>query len=308
MPSVKKKAVGLLAVLLLVSCLLFTACEDTGRGKWIHCSIDDTLWIFKDLTDNSDVYETIFDNPIVGWMNEMHKEYGAVFTCYCYYEAWYDFSLNETTDKWKDEFMANSDWLKFGFHGWGTGQGGTDKTYDDVSQQEAMNDYNKVTSELIRIVGSESIDRVIRMSSFAGSEEVIRALETCDYGILGLLGADSPDRKSYYLNHELSTWVFEHDKYYDEENNLVIWSTDLRMENESDTIEEKLYDFSKTDSNEQALICFTHEWAFLDGQQAEYVKRNFEMIFKLKKKNNWKFAYPEEMLKVSDNEINRRYS
>lgn len=308
MPSIKKKAASLLAILILISSLLFTVWEDTGEEKWIHCSLDDTLWIFKDLTDNSDVYETIFDNPIIGWMYEMHEEYGAVFTCYCYYESWYDFSLNETTDKWKEDFKSNSDWLRFGFHGWGTEKDGTDKTYDNISPEEAINDYNKVISELIRIAGSESVDRVIRMSRFEGSREVICALKACDYGIVGLLGADSPDRKSYYLNDELSAWLFEHDKYYDEKNGLIIWSTDLRLENDSDVIEEKLDDFKNINNNEQALICFTHEWIFLDEQQSDSVKRNFETIFEMKMKENWRFAYPEEILKESDNEINRGYS
>ena len=30
----------------------------------IHCSVDDTLWIFKDLTEHKE-YVSIFENPIL---------------------------------------------------------------------------------------------------------------------------------------------------------------------------------------------------------------------------------------------------
>lgn len=37
-------------------------------AKWssqkIHCSIDDTLWIFKDITEHKE-YVSIFENPIL---------------------------------------------------------------------------------------------------------------------------------------------------------------------------------------------------------------------------------------------------
>ena len=34
------------------------------RSQKIHCSIDDTLWIFKDLTEHKE-YISIFENPVL---------------------------------------------------------------------------------------------------------------------------------------------------------------------------------------------------------------------------------------------------
>lgn len=49
----------------------------------IHCSVDDTLWIFKDLTEHKE-YVSIFENPILNKIKELHLKFGAVFTCYCF--------------------------------------------------------------------------------------------------------------------------------------------------------------------------------------------------------------------------------
>lgn len=58
----------------------------------IHCSVDDTLWIFKDLTEHKE-YVSIFENPILNKIKELHLKFGAVFTCYCFFNAWYNFTL-----------------------------------------------------------------------------------------------------------------------------------------------------------------------------------------------------------------------
>ena len=81
----------------------------------IHCSVDDTLWIFKDLTEHKE-YVSIFENPILNKIKELHLKFGAVFTCYCFFNAWYNFTLADATDRFTKEFEKNADWLKFGFH------------------------------------------------------------------------------------------------------------------------------------------------------------------------------------------------
>ena len=64
----------------------------------IHCSVDDTLWIFKDLTEHKE-YVSIFENPILNKIKELHLKFVAVFTCYCFFNAWYNFTLADATDR-----------------------------------------------------------------------------------------------------------------------------------------------------------------------------------------------------------------
>ena len=104
----------------------------------------------------------MFENSILNWYKELHDKYGVVISCYVYYED-KDFNLTQFSDKYKAEFIANSDWLRFGFH--------TLNAYKDYKDGEIINDYTKVVKELERIVGSQTIDNVIRLQMFKGSYE-----------------------------------------------------------------------------------------------------------------------------------------
>ena len=74
----------------------------------IHCSVDDTLWIFKDLTEHKE-YVSIFENPILNKIKVL-QDVGLGYI------------------KFTKEFEKNADWLKFGFHGYGFDESETDRT------------------------------------------------------------------------------------------------------------------------------------------------------------------------------------
>lgn len=138
--------------------------EDLNTGKNIFSlSFDDTILIFEDIDNNN--YDSVFENSILNWYKELHDKYGVVISCYVYYED-KDFNLTQFSDKYKAEFIANSDWLRFGFH--------TLNAYKDYKDGEIINDYTKVVKELERIVGSQTIDNVIRLQMFKGSYEEIK--------------------------------------------------------------------------------------------------------------------------------------
>lgn len=161
--------------------------EDLNTGKNIFSlSFDDTILIFEDIDNNN--YDSVFENSILNWYKELHDKYGVVISCYVYYED-KDFNLTQFSDKYKAEFIANSDWLRFGFH--------TLNAYKDYKDGEIINDYTKVVKELERIVGSQTIDNVIRLQMFKGSYEEIKKLSQLnEQPIKGLYTADD-NRQSY---------------------------------------------------------------------------------------------------------------
>lgn len=172
----------------------------------IHCSVDDTLWIFKDLTEHKE-YVSIFENPILNKIKELHLKFGAVFTCYCFFNAWYNFTLADATDRFINEFENNADWLKFGFHGYGFDESETDRTYEAADSAELLlKDYKLVTKELCRITSEKSLAQYLRLSSFKGSREGIRLLHR--EGIKGFLCAETMERESYYLDAEARTKLY----------------------------------------------------------------------------------------------------
>lgn len=264
-------------------------------GKFAHISLDDFIAAFEDITKNSDIYTSIFENDTFAYLKNLHDNYGTVISCYTYYES--DdkkFNLSKCTDKFAKEFEENSDWLKFGFH---TYNGG--KNYEKTSSNEAKNDYDKVLTQLLRITGSDkSIDRVIRLQNFAGNEESIQAMANTNNGIEGVLGADDK-RRSYYLDDKENSYLYTHDFY--EINGLDFFRTDLRMEL-IDNIDETLEDFytnTEFEDKNEILIAFTHEWKL--GEEG--IKEKLEKTCEFAIKNGYHFDFPMNKIIKNDHQL-----
>lgn len=242
----------------------------------MHLSIDDCILIFKDLTENEEQYDTIFDNKTLKYLKRVHELYGAKFSLYCFYD-FSNFNLSNATSKFEKEFIKNSSWLKFGYHALNC-----EKDYTKTSYEEVKKDYETCINELKRIVGEESIESVIRLEKFKANEQTVLALR--DLGIVGLLGADTDDRENYYLSEEKNQELFKSDYIYDENLNIFIYKTDLRIER-IDNFNENINDCV----NDNNLIIFTHEWQ-LKGKTKYYL----EKICKWSIMNGYTFEFPEK--------------
>lgn len=255
--KLKKKIIALFTTGLLFTLLIFGIIfvlnkKTPNPNTYMHLSIDDTITVFKDLTDNSDKYNSIFDNDMLNFFKSMHDKYGAVFSLYCFYED-DDFNLSQCTDKFAKEFSENSYFLKFGFHSL-SGDGNLAENWNT-----AESDYQKVITQLIRITGSkECIDTVIRLHSFAGSLDAINAINVTENGIEGLLTADD-DRISYYLNDTENSYINHHDYLKDNESELFFVSTDLRLEKTWNPYG-ALVSIYKNSNQNKVIEVFTHEW------------------------------------------------
>ena len=256
--------------------------KDVKTGQNIfNLSFDDTIIIFEDISEND--YNSIFDNQTLNWYRQLHRDYGVVISCYVYYEDG-EFNLSQVPDKYKDEFVKNSNWLRFGFH---TLNGET-----DYKKGKITNDYIKTINQLKRIVGKQSIDNVIRLQMFQGSYKEIKQLsQLVDEPVKGLLTADDK-RQSYYLNKDNSKYIYCHDEYYDSDANIHFFSTDFRTENVQN-INSKLRELSTDSWNNQTgdLVIFSHEWALSMEN-----KDKIEKVCKYADKNNYRFVFFEDMI------------
>ena len=249
------------------------------KTKYVHLSIDDTIAIFEDLTENKDNYSSIFENKTLKFLRELNLKYGAVFSLYVFYE-FQGMKLPNMTDKFKEEFERNSNWLKFGFHAYNQ-----EKDWKTIQQDEMKNDYSSVINELKRIVGENSITQIVRLDRFNITLENAKAISNIEYGITGLLGADSADRENYYLNDEQSKMVHENEYYEDEDTNIYFFDTDLRIENMNDNMEEQLNSMSEDND----LIIFTHEWKLNNN-----IKEKINKICEWAVENGYVFSFPIE--------------
>ena len=231
--------------------------NNVEEEKWVHFSIDDSIEVFKDISDKQ--YNSIFENAELKKLKELHDSYGIVVSLYFFYEK-NGFNLSMVTDKYAPEFIENSGWLKVGFHSYDE-----NINYALESGQRGINDYNAVMAELLRITGSsECIDHVPRVHLYAGNEDVIRSWSEAIERPIGYLSADD-DRDIYLLNSNQSQYVAQLDYYYDIWNDIYFVPTDIRLEN-VDNLELALME--KSDNH--YLIIFTHEWE-LDSNMYEKI-------------------------------------
>lgn len=249
--KIQKYFYKLLGLFIIISCLfgtLFTfnyvsEIASIKDIKYVNFSIDDSIQVFKNLYEND--YNSIFDEPTFSYLKYLHDKYGAKFNLYVFYEI-DNFSLNQLDSKYKNEFEQNSEWLKFGFHGLNPDS--------DYSDNDIKYDYDLTITSLKNVVGEKSLTNVIRLSFFKGSQNNLNYLRNSNYPIIGFFAADTDDREDYYLNSEQNIELFNKDIYYDKENDLYFYNTDLRIENISFSI--KKYQVFQDDY----LVIFTHEF------------------------------------------------
>lgn len=256
--------------------------EQSGRNIY-NISFDDVILLFQDIAENK--YESIFSNSTLNYFRELHEKYGVVISCYVFYEN-EEFRLCDFPDVYKKEFIANSDWLKFGFHGLNC-----DSNYNN--SDTLVKDYEKVINELERIVGEESIDNVIRLSYFSGNENEIKSLvELSKEKCIGLFTADD-NRKSYYLSEEENSYIYSHDEYYDVNMDLYFISTDIRLEYIED-VNKKIKEFSNDSWNNQLgdLTVFSHEWSLNNDN-----KNKLDKLCQFAKDSAYQNIFFEDILK-----------
>lgn len=257
-------------------------------GRYINISLDDTISIFKDLTNNEKKYKSIFQNDTLKYFKELHDKYGLVVSFYCYYED-RNFNLGMASEKFREEFRKNSEWLRFGFHALDA----ETKYETDEDAKRLLEDYNKTVNELIRITGgNESIDNVIRLHYYMGSLECINSIKNTENGITGLLCADTEGRISYYFDKEKSLKIYNADRYYD--SGITFFNTDIRLEFFLDNLDEELekYLTEEYSSKNKELIVFTHEWQLSNKK----IKSNIEKICEHVVNNNYLFEFAEDQI------------
>ena len=211
-------------------------------NKIIHFSIDDCIEIFRDITINN--YNSLFESEYFSFFKELHDKYDAKISLYSFVE-YKEFNIKNTTDKFKKEFIDNSNWLKIGFHGFSE-----NSRYN--GKENIKKDYKLFLKYIKRFAGSLNvIDNFIRLHYFSGNLENI--LKIKKFGIKGLFTADD-DRDNYYLKKNENIFLNKHNIYKDIKNEIFFIKTNLRIE-KIENINETL----KTIDRDNSLIMFTHE-------------------------------------------------
>ena len=157
-------------------------------GKY-RISVDDNILFLQDINKNKDVYKSIFDNPFLAIFKKAHDLYDSKVHINIYYE-FSDlcmknfgnhkeyFNLTMMTDKFKPEFKANANWLKFSFH---ARKNSPDKPYIDTTYERMDADIKLVHKEMIRFMGEEVFTPVTTLHWGESTVAGVRALRDNGY-------------------------------------------------------------------------------------------------------------------------------
>lgn len=159
-------------------------------GKFYEIFVDNTILFLEEIDRNKDVYTSIFDSPILNSFKVIHDQYGTVWTFCIFYEidqgcvnmipnasdrtgrrvGW---NISQMTDKFKAEFEANSDWLRFNYHCW------NHSTMLANTERDLGADYAATRTEVRRFAGEKSwIDFRSKMHNYSATllqQQQIRA-------------------------------------------------------------------------------------------------------------------------------------
>lgn len=254
--------------------------------KFMHLSIDDEIWVLQTLTQQ--LPTSIFDLPTFSFMKYLHDTYGAVFTMnlfYKYYPA-DTFNLSSVTSAYANEFRANSDWLKFSFHGYDSVM-----DYDTLDAATAKTHWDMVMTEIVRFSSPQNIDTMPRTSGFKGNLANARAWrDTANNNATGFLAADDTRAINLYLGANERASLIACDDLYDGVEKLFFMRTDLRLD--SAITPYATLDSRKTDKTfrgqQNAQIVFWHS----SVTWSDTVKTNIEDCCKWARDNGYVFLYP----------------
>ena len=114
--------------------------------------IDDHIFLFTDLAEMRP--RKAFDHFYLKKLKDLHDKYGLKVTLNTFYHnAHKPFTLDKMPDIWRDEFAANSHWLKFALHAYSEFP---DRPYAESSCKDFRRDYDLLQKEITRFAGENS--------------------------------------------------------------------------------------------------------------------------------------------------------
>ena len=245
-------------------------------GKY-RLAIDDIIWSMRDLAEHD--YTSIFDCPFFGIFKRLHRDFSTCVHMNIYFTDQNGFDLTQMPDRYKEEFLENSHWLKFTFHAYAKDP---PRIYRYSPYFQVYRDYHLVTNEIIRFAGKETMQTDVNGLHFAETTvQGARALRDC--GIRCLVGYFIFDSAgdpyvSYYLNSEQTRHCFDRDFWVDRKEN-IIFSKD-KMVIDSFTLEkirpklDWILENRKTEAGTMNFV--THEqyfYSFYSQYQPDYEEK-----------------------------------
>lgn len=166
-------------------------------GKY-RLSIDDNIWFLRDIQQNTDTYQSLFEHPYLAVLKEINETYGTKIHLNLFYET-EGFNLSEFTDRYKSEWKENAGWLTLSFHARAEFP---DQPYISADYATVKKDCDLVVEQIKRFASDEVMTGLTTIHWGEATREASRVLRDAGYkGQLGYFNIDDDQYPaSYYLN------------------------------------------------------------------------------------------------------------
>ena len=185
-----------LAALKKLPTLLPDAVVRDGRLKGRNACkyVDDCIWFLRDLARKRP--KSAFDLPFLAGFRKVHEATGLKVQFNLFYRTDFfygmdEFTLKEVPDAYRDEFQANADWIKFGFHSL---QEFPDYPWLNASYGDVAKCLQMIRGEVARFAGDNLFARALIPHWVPMSKDGVRAL--ADGGIR-IMFSDDGARYAY---------------------------------------------------------------------------------------------------------------
>jgi hypothetical protein len=164
-----------------------SGCRESLKVFWLknfvnkyRLSLDDNIWFLKDISDNADKYRSIFENPYLGFLKQVHDTYGTKIHINIYYET-DGFNISQLSDKFKYEWRENANWLRLSFHAYANEP---DRPYINAGYEKVKSDCDTVMNQIRRFAGEEVTGPVTTLHWGEATVEGCRALRDAGFKCL----------------------------------------------------------------------------------------------------------------------------
>ena len=158
-------------------------------SKYVTYFVDDNIRFLENIAKTKPA--SIFDDPYLGFHKKLHDELGLKVQLNIFYENFdRTFNLSMFPDTYKEEFMANKDWLSLGFH---ARHELPDYPYLNATYQEVWDDYSMIEKEVIRFAGKEVLTKSAITHWVTMTKEGLMALKDKGIGMISCTMGDEVD-------------------------------------------------------------------------------------------------------------------
>ncbi len=252
-------------------------------------SAEDNILFLQDITKNKDKYKSIFENPYLAMYKRMHDKYDANVQLNVHWEFTPNeffsspekdyFNLSMMTDKFKEEFRQNSNWLRLSFHAEPSPE--IDTPYLSTDMKTIEEGAKKIYKEVLRFAGEETL--CVHNTAIHWGEctaDGMRAMG--NLGLRGLYGYFNLDEKgepivSYFFPSDLVSHIHNRDFWYDNELGILFGRIDLVLNcYKADEIVPLLEDIKKNPNSSGCIDIMIHEQYF--HKDSVYYLPDFEEL------------------------------